>query len=210
MAGNGKYTKYVSDDPNVAAKNVRLGKLFQGRGDVINPYAIYVENGDPDGARLALLEGNGGFENNLGIGAREMMQPSAPIQDAVVVNEFGASVDLNYNGDPNGITIPNTAEGQDVVWAEAGDPVNPFMPDLRSPGPHLTEATSESNMADAPDAEVGGVAEFFDSLGKSYVPGAPGTGTASPTSTKQPVQDINTLGGGQVPLGTSDSTKPFE
>jgi hypothetical protein len=204
MAGNGKYTKFVSDDPAVASKNVRLGKLFKGRGDTINPYAIYVETGDPDGARVALLEGNGGFDNNLGQGAREMLQPSAPIQDAVILNEFGAPVDLNYG------TAPDLAEGADVVWAQAGDPVNPFMPDLRSPGPHLTEATSDSNMADAPAAAISGVDEHFESLGKSYVPGAPGTGTASPTTTIAPLKTITSLGQGAQPLGTSDVDKTFE
>lgn len=204
MAGNGKYTKFVSDDPSVASKNVRLGKLFKGRGDTINPYAIYVETGDPEGARVALLDGNGGFANNLNKGAREMLQPSAPIQDAIVINEFGGPVDLNYS------SAPDLAEGAEVVWAKAGDPVNPFMPDLRSPGPHLTEATTDSNMGVAPDTAVAGVDEHFDALGKSYVPGAPGTGTASPTETISPLKVITSLGQGAQPLGTSDVDKTFE
>lgn len=202
MAGNGKYTKYV---PEADPKYDRLGKLFAGRGDTVNPYAEFMVSGDADGCRTNLLAGTAGFDNNLGQGAKEMLQPSAPISDAVITQEYGAPVDLNYNGDPNGISIPNTAEGAEVVWAQAGDPVNPFTPDLRSPGPHLGEATADSNMGESPDDVISKV----ESLKPGYVVGAPGTGTASPTSTVAPLKGVTSLGE-LPPLGTSDETKPFE
>lgn len=202
MAGQGKYTKFV---PQADPKYDRLGKLFAGAGDTTNPYADFMVSGDAEGCRIALLDGTAGFANNLNQGARDMLQPSKPISDAVVVQEFGAPVDLNYVGDPNNISIPNTAEGIDVVWQKAGDPVNPFAPDLRSPGPHLTEATANSNMGVAPDPVVATV----DSLKPGYVVGAPGTGTASPTATTAPLRSITSLGR-SVPLGTSDESKPFE
>lgn len=200
MAGNGKYTNYA---PTASGRNTRLGKLFVGTSTVKNPFAQFVETGDSEGARLALLNGDG---SNFADGAIALLQPDSQDSGNAAVSLFaGQPVNLNYTGDPNGITAPNTAEGEDVVWAQPGDPANPFMPDLRSPGPGFTEAGPNTNMGTAPDAEISDV----DEIKPGYIPGAPGTGTASPTTTSAPLRKVAKLGE-TVPLGTSDETKPFE
>lgn len=47
---------------------------------------------------------------------------------------FGSGIDLSYG------TAPNTTE---VKWGKAGDPANPYVPDLSSPGPGKTEGTQK-------------------------------------------------------------------
>ena len=176
MAGNGKYTNYA---PVASGRNARLGKLFVGTDTTKNPFAVYVETGNAEGAREALLNGDG---ENFAVGAKALLQPAVQDSGNAEASLFGGkTVNLDYSGgfpDGNGITVPNTAEGHDVVWAAAGDPVNPFMPDLRSPGPGSTDA-EVGNMADAPADEVSAVAL----IKPDYIVGGPGTGTTSPNTT---------------------------
>jgi hypothetical protein len=47
---------------------------------------------------------------------------------------FGSGVDLSFG------TSPNTME---VAWKTAGDPANPYVPDISSPGPGRTDGTQK-------------------------------------------------------------------
>ena len=47
---------------------------------------------------------------------------------------FGSGVDLSYGNAPDTTT---------VEWTKAGDPANPYVPDLTSPGPGKTEGVEK-------------------------------------------------------------------
>jgi len=48
---------------------------------------------------------------------------------------FGKGVSLQYGDSPNTL---------DVKWGKAGDPANPYVPDLTSPGPGKTEPSDKN------------------------------------------------------------------
>lgn len=169
MAGQGKYTKFA---PVANAKNTLLAKLFQGSSKAENPYAALV--GKENEARAQAIEA-----------AKQYVVPASQTGD---LNIFPNGVNLDYSGDPNGITAPDTKEGGDVKWQKAGDPANPFTPDLRSPGPGSTDAPSADNLQTDPNISVA------DVQGAGYVPGAPGTGTKSPAKSGPEVYDNAQLG----------------
>ena len=197
MSGLGKYTNYA---PTANGRNERLGRLFRGNSTISNPFAGFVETGDSDGARLALLSGQGSFENNLGMGAVELLQPDNQDSGTSEVSTFaGKKVGLAYQGDANDITIPHLPE---VEWKSAGDPSNPYMPDIRSPGPGQTDAKSADNLQ--LDPEISAV----DIKGEGYVPGQPGASTArSPEDSRAAVRSGSRLGT-QSPLGKSSENEP--
>lgn len=77
---------------------------------------------------------------------------------------FGAGVSLSHG------TAPNTTE---VKWNVAGDPANPYAPDITSPGPGKTEGTDK-------DADPG--IKSTD-LKPNFDPGNPTINTTSPSAT---------------------------
>jgi hypothetical protein len=97
---------------------------------------------------------------------------------------FPNGVYLDYSALNAPVQAPNTAEGADVVWNSPGDPANSYIPDITSPGPGKTEGTDKSV-----DPQIA-VAD----IKPNYVPGAPGTGTKSPTVTGPKMHDANLLG----------------
>lgn len=98
-----------------------------------------------------------------------------PAHQAGDLGHFPSGVDLNFAGAP---------DLSDVQWANPGDPANSFAPDISSPGPGKTNGLDK----DA-DPQV----KVVD-LKPSYVPGAPGTGTKSPSETNAKVVAANLLG----------------
>ena len=80
------------------------------------------------------------------------------------VEMFGQGVSLSYG------EAPNTA---DVKWKSAGDPANPYAPDLTSPGPGKTEG-SEKDVN--PEISAQDIKPNFD-------PDNPTLNTTSPSST---------------------------
>lgn len=77
---------------------------------------------------------------------------------------FPTGVDLNFSD------APNLSE---VKWNVAGDPANSFVPDITSPGPGKTDGLDKDSDPQITAAD----------LKPDYVPGAPGTGTKSPSAT---------------------------
>jgi hypothetical protein len=197
MPGTGRYTNYA---PTASGRNTLLGKLFKGNSTISNPYAKFVETGDTDGARRALLAGDGDFANNLGKGAAALLQPDVQDSGSAEVSTFaGKAVNLDYTGDANDITIPDLPK---VGWKEAGDPANPYMPDIRSPGPGQTDAKSAANLQSDPDIKPA------DVKGEGYVPGQPGESTArSPQGAQTAVRSGAKLGTNS-PLGKSSENEP--
>ena len=77
---------------------------------------------------------------------------------------FGSGVSLEYGAAPNTL---------DVKWNKPGDPANPYVPDLTSPGPGKTDATDKDV---DPGIKVTDVKPNFD-------PANPTVNTTSPTGT---------------------------
>jgi hypothetical protein len=77
---------------------------------------------------------------------------------------FGTGVSLEY------ADSPDTTE---VKWKAAGDPANPYMPDITSPGPGNTEGTQKDS---DPKIETVDIKPNFD-------PENPSVNTTSPSAT---------------------------
>lgn len=169
MSGQGKYTVFA---PIASEKNTLLSKLFKGNSTITNPLQDFV--GKETEARMQAIAL-----------AKIYLMPTTQQGDA---GHFPNGVNMNYTGDPNGISVPNLSEGGDVVWAKPGDAALPFAPDLRSPGPGQTDARSADNLQEKPDLTIS------DIKGPGYIPGAPGTGTKSPKNTSTAVADNFELG----------------
>jgi len=157
MSGTGKYTTYA---PPASDKNTLLNKLFHS----------------PDATEKPIVQDLVGKEND----ARDAVVAIAkanltPAHQAGDLGYFPSGVDLNFAGAP---------KTEDVKWTLAGDPANPYAPDITSPGPGKTNGSDKSA-----DPQI-----KTTDLKPTYVPGAPGTGTKSPAATNAKIIAANLLG----------------
>lgn len=157
MAGTGKYTTYA---PPASDKNTLLNKLFHSEDATQKPIVQDLV-GKEDDARKAIVEL-----------AKASLVPAHQAGD---LGQFPTGVDLDFRGAP---------KTEDVKWALAGDPANPYTPDITSPGPGKTEGSDKSS-----DPEI----KTID-VKPNYVPQAPGTGTKSPAGVVAKVVAANLLG----------------
>ena len=157
MSGTGKYTQYA---PPTSDKNTLLNKLFHSSDATEKPIVqdLVGKENDARDAVVAI--------------AKAQLTPAHQAGD---LGYFPSGVDLNFAGAP---------KTEDVKWALAGDPANPYAPDISSPGPGKTLGSDKS--AD-PQIKV-------TDLKPTYVPGAPGTGTKSPAATNAKIVAANLLG----------------
>lgn len=157
--GTGRYTTYV---PVASNRNTLLRNLFNARASN-NAGVFYgkVDETDNIKAAEAARETANAKVNGAGVGG-VIPSDGKQVGDSSM---FPTGVDLSFG------QAPNTA---DVKWKAAGDPANAYTPDLSSPGPGKTLGVEK----DA-DPKI----TVSDIKGDSYVPGAPGTGTTSPTAT---------------------------
>lgn len=161
--------KYTQYAPAANAKNTLLNKLFKGNDTIANPMADLV--GKEVDARQQVLAR-----------AKEFLTPATTAGDPGM---FPNGVALDFTGDQNGTTSPNI---DDVKWKNPGDPANGYMPDPTSPGPGSTDPHDKNK-----DPQI----SVADVKGAGYVPGAPGTGTKSPSKTSVEVvkeADLGTAG----------------
>ncbi len=187
MSGTGKYTKYA---PTATPAHQLLDKLFTSK-DPIKQSPVQGLVGKETTARAAVVAlATAPVVNGVG-----GLQPSDGVQqgDAAV---FPQGVNLDFSGKLASIQPPDTAEGADVVWKNPGDPANSYVPDITSPGPGKTDGL---------DKDVDPKIEAKD-IKPNYVPGAPGTGTRSPTDTDAKLVATEKLGT-SAPLGDSGANK---
>lgn len=163
--GSGKYTQYAAP---ASAKNDLLNKLFKSNDPVNFPPAQDLVGKEND-ARLA----------TLAIGQAYL----TPAHTAGDLGFWPTGVDLSF------ASAPNTA---DVKWVNPGDPANPYVPDISSPGPGKTLGIEKSV---DPDIKI-------SDLKPNYVPAAPDTGTKAPSDTSAKQYAANVLG---VPSKLGDS-----
>lgn len=163
MPGQGKYTQYAA---SATDRNTRLNKLFKGNTSLSNPNAELV--GKEEDARLQIIAR-----------AQELMSPVVQQGDT---GFYPQGVNMHYAGDENGVSAPDMTK---VKWDSAGDPANPYTPDITSPGPGVTDGLGKDV-----DPEI----SVEDIKGPGYVAGAPGTGTKSPAITGPVVKQNSKLG----------------
>jgi hypothetical protein len=175
MSGLGKYTSYtgLSKPTDQLPKANFLKKLF---GSHVTPAEA------PPQVVHDPADENGMREDIIAI-AKQQLQPSKQIGDA---GYFPAGVDMTYGnnpvGDPNVTNVPVDLAA--VTWTTAGDPANPYAPDITSPGPGKTEGSDKNT-----DPQI-----KTTDLKPNYVPGAPGTGTKSPVASSAKIVAANILG----------------
>lgn len=158
--------KYTTYAADASSNHTLLGRLFKGNSTVPNPQEGLV--GKEADARAQVIER-----------AKAFLNPAHQTGDTAI---FPSGVNLDFSGVQDGSTPPNL---EDVKWKNPGDPANGYAPDVSSPGPGLTEGTSKDV-----DPEL----SVEDLKGAGYVPGAPGTGTASPDKTSPTVSAATELG----------------
>lgn len=115
MPGQGKYTKYYNQVPETDKKQL-LEKLFSN-----SPFSTDSYNqADVVKTSNKYLAAIGGSESGV-----EFLQKGDP-------GLFPQGVMLNFSGVPGSDVDADTSS---VAWKKAGDPANPYIPDIRSPGP---------------------------------------------------------------------------
>lgn len=152
----GKYTTYV---PPASPKNAFLRKLFNAKaGDQAIFYGTLDQSDNIAASAAAVARGTAKVVNGVG-----GVFPSDGIQQGDL-GMFPTGVRLDFSDSPN---------LADVKWNVPGDPANPYVPDITSPGPGKTEGLDKNE-----DPQIA-----ISDLKDNYVPGAPGTTTTSPSTT---------------------------
>jgi hypothetical protein len=156
--GTGRYTTFV---PVASSRNKLLRDLFNGKAsNQAGAFYGKVDETSNDAAAKAAVD----TATAKVVGGVGGLIPSDGKQ-AADPGMFPTGVDLSFGAAPN---------LNDVKWTSAGGPAVPYAPDVSSPGPGKT---SPLDKADDPKLTVA------DFKGDTYIPGAPGTGTTSPSKT---------------------------
>jgi len=166
--GKGRYTTYV---PIASTRNSLLWKLFNG--NAANESGVFYKDNNPSNndvaASAVVARATAKVENGVG-----GLIPASGLQ-AGDAQMFPSGVDLSYGNSPDIST---------VGWVNPGDPANAYVPDVSSPGAGPAGAPGQIGQlrADPLDKNVNPKIDVAD-LKPNYMPGAPGTGTKSPSET---------------------------
>jgi hypothetical protein len=128
----GKYTTYVGGAQTAA--HTLLSKLFPA-----GPFATMVANADEVKAR-AYIEAESTMKLSNGVSG---LQPSDGIQ-AGDLGMFPNGVDLSFAMRAPSSPASTPPDVSTVKWTKPGDPANPYIPDITSPGPGLTDGTDKN------------------------------------------------------------------
>lgn len=158
--------KYTTYAPVASSRNTLLNKLFKGNSTISNPLADLT--GKEEDARAQTVARG-----------KALLSPQVQQGDP---GHFPQGVRMDYTGDPNGVQTPDLSK---VKWTNPGDPANAYAPDITSPGPGVTDPKAK---------DVDPQLSVADMKGAGYVPGAPGTGTKSPSETSAAVKGNSELG----------------
>jgi hypothetical protein len=172
MSGNGKYTQYAAP---ASGKNTLLNKLFHSDDPTLAPVAQDLV-GKEDDVRKAVVAL-----------AKQAMLPSHQSGDPALFPQ-GVDLDYTYKQDPS--MLPDIPS---VKWKNPGDPANPYIPDISSPGPGKVSPLDKSK-----DPEI-----KVEDIKPNYVQGAPDTSTASPVAAAEKIVAANELGNSPGKLGDS-------
>jgi hypothetical protein len=144
--------RYTTYVPVKSPRTQRLFKLFKfGAPDIY------------EGAETNALAANVTATN-----AKELFDGVVPGDPDM----FGQGVSLKH------ANAPDTTE---VAWSKAGDPANPYVPDLTSPGPGKTEGTEKDE-----DPKISSV-----DIKPNFDPSNPTVNTTSPSATSGRVGSLS-------------------
>lgn len=161
MPGEGKYTVYA---PPASDKNTLLNKLFHSEDTVEKPLVQDLVGKEND-ARAAIVDV-----------AKNKLQPTHQSGDP---GYFPGGVDLDFSGAP---------ELNDVKWANPGDPANPYVPDISSPGPGKTEGLDKDVDPEIKETDI------KPNVDPDKISGVGNHGTTSPLATNAKLIAANLLG----------------
>lgn len=167
MSGTGKYTQYtaptVVGGKDVTKKVSRLRKLFSDKyNDKTKvPPHLTVDPGKEKDAR----------DETVAL-AKQLLTPTNQSGDP---GHFPTGVNLDY---------ASATDLTEVKWSRPGDPANPYVPDLTSPGVPTLLGTDKSS-----DPQVSP-----DDIKPNYEPGNVGSGTQSPKKAAQKISESSVLG----------------
>jgi hypothetical protein len=163
-----KIPKYTTFSPPASAKNALLNRLFASHANPDQlPPQLTIDPGKEIECAAAvraiatapIVNGIGGLLPNDGI----QQGNSLIFPNGVDYTFAGRSLD-----DPT-----QTPDISQVSWKVAGDPANPYIPDLSSPGPGKTAGT---------DKDVDPQISTQD-VKPNYIPGQPNSATRNPVVT---------------------------
>lgn len=168
MSGTGKYTKYTPVENTQLgsdlSKFVLLDKIFK-KGPLVG-----FAGKEADYRALVVAD------------AKALMQPDLQTGDT---DHFPVGVNLDFSGDNLPSGGPDVSS---VKWVNPGDPANPYVPDITSPGPDNTAGTDKNV-----DPEI-----VPEDIKPTYLyPGAPKSataGTVDPEDTGAKIDKASELG----------------
>lgn len=131
MASTPKYTTYVGGKASDAHK--LLAKLFPASADYPTMRALQdaLQSGDELKAHAVIVKNASAVVDATGVGG---LIPSDGIQRGDL-GMFPTAVKFGFGDSPDIST---------VKWKNAGDPANPYMPDVTSPGPGKTDGKDKA------------------------------------------------------------------
>jgi len=181
--GKGRYTTYVpaATTTSAGSRYSLLWKLFNQKANALRSgiASFYGESSNPqtENGKAAESVVKRARDNQNGLLPESGMQTGD-------LGMFPSGVDLTYG------KAPNLA---DVSWRNPGDPANPYVPDVTSPGPGApgtvrVDGIDKNSNPDISPSEIK----------PNYTPGAEGSGTRSPSE-----ESVNTVLGDSLTPGKS-------
>jgi len=131
MASTPKYTTYVGGKASDAHK--LLAKLFPASSEYPTMKALQeaLTSGDELKAHAVIVKNATAVVDAQGVGG---LMPSDGVQKGDP-GMFPTAVSFGFSAAP---------DVSKVKWANAGDPANPYMPDITSPGPGKTDGKDKA------------------------------------------------------------------
>lgn len=132
MGVMGRYTTYVGG--SASDSHALLGKIFPASADYPTAQALQkaIPAGNEAAAQAVIQKNATANVDAMGVGG---MQPANGVQQGDL-GMFPNGVLRGYGGSPD-VTK--------VKWTNAGDPANPYAPDITSPGPGKTDGKDKSS-----------------------------------------------------------------
>lgn len=168
--GSGRYTAYV---PVASPKNELLSKLFNAKSPQGDIYGKAYQT-DLNAAAKAIVEL--ATDNDKGL------LPAGGTQTGDI-NMFPSGVKVDFSAAPNTADVKwdSAKFSPNGVVTNSGGPANAYVPDLSSPGAGKTQGVDKDTNPNISAADIK----------PNYVPGSPGTGTTSPSTTSRSIGGLN-------------------
>ena len=183
-----KASRYTVFSPPASAKNTLLKKLFASNADQASLPPQMVMDPGKETETLAAIRTLATAPVVNGVGG---LLPADGIQQGDPAM-FPTGVDITFAGrtldSPNG-----PPDVQNVKWTNPGDPANPYVPDISSPGPGKTDGVDKSV-----DPQI-----TPEDIKPTYIVGQPNSATRQPMVTGAKIAATNNGLDSQLTKGNS-------